>query len=403
LNPARDAPASVPDTAELIQRARGFIPKLVEGGAQADRDRRVSDAIIAEMRAAGLFRALQPRRWGGYEIDLASYYDIEMALGEGDMSAAWVYGVVGVTPWVLALFDDRAARDVWGEDSSTLIGLSLAPAGKITKVEGGVRIAGRWPFASGCLYCDWALLGAFVPPEPPLAPDALPEWRMYLIPKRDYEIIDTWHTTGLKGTGSNDIAIKDAFVPDYRMRRMIDNIPCVGPGQAVNTAPLYRLPFGQVFGGGVAYAAVGALQGMLDAFIAYARPRMRLGGRKIIEDPDAQLVVGEADYAIDELKTMIHRNARNLTAYAERGELPPWDERVKYRFQMATMTERCRGLAVRLFQAAGASGLYTQTRFGRILADINAGRQHVTNQHDLHAREWGAHLMGIPMRDDVMR
>jgi 3-hydroxy-9,10-secoandrosta-1,3,5(10)-triene-9,17-dione monooxygenase len=130
---------------------------------------------------------------------------------------------------------------------------------------------------------------------------------------------------------------------------------------------------------------------------------MRLGGRKTVEDPDAQLVVGEAENAIDELKTMIHRNVRNLSAYAERGAIPPPDERLKYKFQMATVAERCRTIAARLFQVAGASGLYTDHRFGRILADINAGRQHVTNQHELHGREWGAYLLGQGMKEDVMR
>src|SRR5215469_7570722 len=347
--PARDEAGWIPDAAELMERARSLVPRLIERAPQGERDRRVPDETINEMKAAGLFRALQPKRWGGYEVDLGSYYDIQMTLAEGDMSTAWIYGVVGVTPWVMALFEEHAARDVWKEDSSALVGLSLAPAGRVAETEGGVRISGRWPFASGSLYCDWALLGAFVPPDPASAPvGAGPEWRMYLVPKEDYEILDTWHTVGLKGTGSNDIVVRDAFVPLHRMRRMPDNISCVGPGRTVNTSPLYRIPFGQVFGGGVAYGAIGALQGMLDAFRAYAGPRMRLGGRKTVEDPDAQLVVGDAENAIDELKTMVHRNARNLTVYAERGEIPPQAERLKYKFQMATVSERCRSIAARL-------------------------------------------------------
>ncbi len=402
MNPGQNASTTMPDGAELLRRARALLPQITAGGVQAERDRRLPDSVITAMKEAGLFRALQPKRWGGYEFDLATYYDIEMTIGEGDMSAAWVYGVVGVTPWVMALLDDRSARDVWADDSSTLVGLSLAPAAKVVPVEGGVRISGRWPFASGCLYCDWMLLGGFVPPEPPATPGA-PEWRIYLVPKSDYEILDTWHTAALKGTGSNDIVITDAFVPAHRIRRMVENVTCTGAGQAVNTAALYRLPFGQVFGGGVAYAAIGALQGMLNDFLGYAQTRMRLGGRKTLTDPDAQLVVGDIDNAIDEMKTMLHRNARNLTAYAERGEVPPPADRLKYKFQMATVTERCRVLATRLFQVAGAAGLYSEHRFGRILADINAGRQHVTNQYEMHGREWGAHLLGIEMHEDLMR
>ncbi len=396
------SPGAAPPPAELIARARSFIPKLIDCGAETERERRIPHRLVDEMRAAGLFRALQPKRWGGYETDVGTYYEIEMALAEGDMSAGWIYGVVGVTPWVMALLDDRAAQDVWGKDTNALVGLSLAPAGKITPVDGGFRISGRWPFASGCLYCDWALLGAFVPPAKPRA-DGMPEWRMYLVPKSDYEIIDTWHTSGLKGTGSNDIAIKDAFVPAHRMFLMTGNIDCTGLGQAVNTAPLYRLPFGQVFGGGVAYAAVGALQGMIDDFRSYAQSRVRLGNRKTTEDPDALLALGEAGLAIDEMKMLLHRNLAALEAYAARGEVSSQIDRLKFRSHMALTTERCRALAARLFQVAGAAGLYSHHRYGRILADINAGRQHVTNQYEMHAREWGAHLLGHPLREDLMR
>ena len=399
MAPARDGSQQASNESALIERARALVPRLIERAPQGERDRRLPEETIAEMKAAGLFRALQPKRWGGHEVALATYYDIEMILGEGDMSTAWVYGVVGVTPWVLALFEDRAQREVWAGNPDALIALSLAPAGKIEPVEDGARLSGRWSFASGSLHCDWALLGAFAPS----AEGGAPEWRMYLVPKADCRILDVWHTAGLKGTGSNDIVIDNVFVPNYRMRRLADNAACVGPGQAENSSPLYRLPFGQVFGGGVVYGAVGALQAMLDLFRAYAKERVRLGGRRTVEDPDAQLAVAEAENAIDEMKTMIRRNVRNLMAYAEHGAVPPQDERLKYKFQMATISERCRALASRLFQATGATGLYTDRRFGRILADITAGRQHVTNQHELHGREWGAYLLGLGMRDDPMR
>jgi hypothetical protein len=89
------------------------------------------------MQAAGFFRVLQPRRWGGYEMDLHTFYEVQLALAEGDMSTAWIYGVSGVHPWFMALLDDRAAQEVWGNDSSTLICSSLMPAGKATSTEGG--------------------------------------------------------------------------------------------------------------------------------------------------------------------------------------------------------------------------------------------------------------------------
>jgi 3-hydroxy-9,10-secoandrosta-1,3,5(10)-triene-9,17-dione monooxygenase len=383
----------ISQNAELVEAARQLVPRLIERADRADAERCVPAETVAEMQAAGLFRALQPKRWGGLEIDLGTFYEALMTLAEGDMSTAWIYGVLGVAPWVVALLDDRAGVDVWSKDASTLVALSLVPSGEAQAVDGGVRISGRWRYASGCAHAQWVLLGS----------GSRAGWRVLLVPRADYRIEDTWYTFGLKGTGSNDIVVDDAFVPEYRIRNMAENVTCTGPGQAVNTAPLYRLPFGQVFGGGVAYGPIGGLQSMLAEFRAFAQARVRSGGRTTVLDPDAQQVVGEAENAIDELTTIVHRNVANLTAYAERGEVPPDDVRLKYKFQMATVCERCRALGARLLQSAGASAIANQYRFGRTLADLTAARQHVTNQFEMHARHWGAHLLGEASPQDLMQ
>lgn len=133
------------------------------------------------MPRAGLFRVLQPKRWGGYEMNLDAFYEVELALAEGDMSTAWIYGVSGVHPWFMALLDDRAAQEVWGADSSTLICSSLMPAGKAASAAGGFRLSGRWRYASCCEHCEWALLGAMVASEV----DGAPEGRIFLLPRSD--------------------------------------------------------------------------------------------------------------------------------------------------------------------------------------------------------------------------
>src|SRR6516164_11059286 len=122
--------AAAPHPAELIARARAMVPALAERSLAQRQARRILPETIAELQEAGFFRVLQPRRWGGYEMDLGTFYEIEMALAEGDMSTGWTYGVSGVHPWFMALLDDRAAQEVWGTDSSRLICSSLMPAGK---------------------------------------------------------------------------------------------------------------------------------------------------------------------------------------------------------------------------------------------------------------------------------
>src|SRR5216684_2980420 len=292
--------ADIPEPAEIVARARAMIPTLAERSRESRRQRRIPDATIADMQHAGFFRVLQPRRWGGYEMDLNTFYEIELALAEGDMSTAWIYGVSGVHPWFMALLDDRAAQEVWGGDSSTLICSSLMPAGKATTVEGGFRVSGRWRYASGCEHCGWALLGAVVAPD--------------------------------------------------------------GGGR----------PFGRIFVRGISTAALGALQGMLNAFLDYGKTRVTRAGGRSGENPFVQLLCAETAAAIDEMNTVLHRNFRTLQAYAGRGETPPLTERLQYKFQSTAVTERCTLLAARLFKATGAAGLSDDLPFGGVLADLMA-------------------------------
>jgi 3-hydroxy-9,10-secoandrosta-1,3,5(10)-triene-9,17-dione monooxygenase len=379
--------AETPTGAEMVARARALIPALQARAAQSERDRRLPRQTIDEMQAAGLFRVVQPKRWGGYELDILTFYEVQMALAEADMSVGWVYGVVGVHPWLIAQFDDRVAQEVWGRDSSTLICSSLMPAGAATPVEGGFRFSGRWKYASGCEHTQWAFLGGVIDPQ---------TRGVFVVPKSDYEIVDTWHVSGLKGTGSHDIIIKDAFVPSHRFQNYEDSFHGRAPGHVVNTSMLYRLPFGQIFFRGVSTAAIGALQAMLDVYLGYGKTRIQRGtGQQAAVDPMVQLLCAEVASAIDEMKTILHRNFRALEAYAARHEMPPLAQRIQYKFHSATVAERCQQLAARLFKAAGAAGIYEDHPFGRMLADITAARQHVSNQYEIIGRGAGATLFGI--------
>jgi 3-hydroxy-9,10-secoandrosta-1,3,5(10)-triene-9,17-dione monooxygenase len=380
----------------MIARARAMIPVLRERAPQGERERRLPKQTIADMQAAGLFKVLQPRRWGGYELDILTYYEIQMALGEGDMSVAWVYGVVGVHPWFVALLDDRAAQDIWGRDDTTLICSSLMPAGVAKHADGGFRVSGRWKYASGCEHCEWTLLGGTVEGRPD-------DRRIFVIPNSDYAIVDTWHVPGLKGTGSHDIVVADAFVPEYRTQKYSDNFRGYGPGLALNTSPLYRLPFGQVFFRGVSTGAIGALQGMLDAYLDYGKKRIgRATGTPASEDAVVQLLCAETAVAIDEMKTILHRNFKALEGYAARAEMPPLKQRVEYKFHNAVVAERCSLLAARLFKAAGTAGIAADLPFGRIMSDITVGRQHISNQFEQAGKSYGAFLFGIENNKDFV-
>jgi 3-hydroxy-9,10-secoandrosta-1,3,5(10)-triene-9,17-dione monooxygenase len=383
-----------PEPAELVVRARALIPVLARRSLEQKQRRGILPETIAEMQTAGFFRVLQPRRWGGYEMDLSTFYDIETALGEGDMSSGWTYGVIGVVSWFLGVMDDRAAQEVWGHDTTTLICSSTMPAGRATAVDGGFRLAGHWRYASGCEHCGWALLGGMVHVE-----NTPPDWRFFLVPRRDYRTVDMWQVAGLQGTGSIDVILDDVFVPAYRTQRLQDNFLLRGVGQTLNTSDLYRLPFGQIFVRGVSTAGIGALQAMLTALIDFSRDRVSRAGRRSAENQFVQLLCAETAAAVDEMRTTLHRNFATLHDYARRSETPPLELRLQHKFQSSAVIERCTLLASRIFKSTGAAGLSDELPFGRILADLMAARQHISNQYDYYGSNWGAAMFGLENKD----
>lgn len=384
---------AVPSAEELIARARAMIPQLRERANQHARERRLSADTLRDMSAAGFFRVLQPKRWGGFELDPAVFAEIQIALAEGDIAAAWIYGVVGVHPFQLALFDDRAAQDVWQDNSATLIASTYMPTGRATQVPGGFQFSGKWKFSSGCEHCDWVLLGGLV------GDPAGGDYRTFLLPKSDYSIDDTWHAMGLKGTGSQDILVDDVFVPDYRVHNMADAYGGDSPGQAVNTGWLYRLSFPLVFGRAVTNGCIGGLQAMLDAFIEYGTKRVGTTGARTAQDPDAQLACTEAVCALEEMKTTLRHNYGVMFDYAQRGMETPLDLRLQYKYQSAAVADRCIEVAAKLFRCVGGTGIFEAYPFGRLYQDLLAARQHVSNQSQVSGRNYGATRLGLDNAD----
>ena len=146
----------------LLASAREMVPTLAKRAALAEQNRSIPAETIADFKHAGLFRVIQPKCYGGYELDPGVFFDIQMTLAEGCMSSGWVYGVVAVHNWQLALFDPRAQEDVWAKDSSVLIASSYMPKGQVERVDGGFRFSGRWGFSSGVDHASWLFLGGIV-------------------------------------------------------------------------------------------------------------------------------------------------------------------------------------------------------------------------------------------------
>jgi 3-hydroxy-9,10-secoandrosta-1,3,5(10)-triene-9,17-dione monooxygenase len=393
---AADA-AEIPSPEALISRARAMLPTLKSRAEAAARERCIPADTILEMKEAGFFRVLQPKRWGGYEMDPQVFYEIQMTLAESCMSTAWVYGVVGVHPFQLALFDANAQQDVWAKDDSTLLSSSYQPVGKVERVEGGFQLSGRWGFSSGCDHCEWVLLGSIIPPA---AAGGAPDMRTFLLPRKDYKIVYDWNVFGLQGTGSHGIVVDKAFIPEYRTHRAIDGFALTNPGQAVNTAPLYRVPWAQVFVRAVSSAAIGALQGALDGYKSIVAKRVSTNtGQATKSDPAALNAAARTQSAILEMKTMLHRNFDEIMASVRAGREIPLVDRVRYRYESSQIGRRCADLCDELMPLLGGRAIYMDSPVVRYWLDINAARAHVANDPHLIGTSLGAMYVGEQVQE----
>lgn len=392
-------PVGLPTEADLVARAAAMIPALRERAAQGDRECRLPEATIRDFQDAGFFRILQPRRYGGYEMDPQTFYAVQMKVAEGCMSSAWVLGVVAVHNWQLALFDPQAQEDVWKDDSATLIASSYMPKGKATPVDGGYRVTGHWGFSSGIDHCEWAFLGGLLnDPE-----TGQPDFVTFLIPREDFTILPIWNTIGLGATGSHDVTVTDAYVPAYRVHRSKDGFAVTSPGLKANDAPLFRLPFGQIFVRAVSSSSIGALQGALDLFReAGARRISHNDASSAAQDPATLELIAETASAIDEMKAVLFRNFDDLMAVARAGGHADVNTRLHYRYQSALVSGRCADLIGKIFHASGAEGIFRDRPISRIFCDINAGRTHVANIPAKLGRNFGNVLLGGPNADSFI-
>jgi 3-hydroxy-9,10-secoandrosta-1,3,5(10)-triene-9,17-dione monooxygenase len=384
---------------EYLGRVRTLLPAMRERAARAEELRRLPDETWAEFQEAGLFRALQPKRYGGFELDPGIFYRAVAEVGAVCGSSGWIFGVIGVHNWHLAIMPPEAQEDVWGEDDSVQLSTSLAPTGTVERAPGGFRLSGRWSFSSGCDFCRWVVLGGIVPPadgEEGAASDA----RVFLVPRADYRIDDNWHVIGLCGSGSKDILVEDAFVPEYRTISFLDMFHLDHPGCAVNKAPLYRLPFALVFRYGITAPAIGVAQGALDAFRERTAQRLNVADKsRAAADPFMQQRLAQSASEIGAAHARMIEVFAEIMRFARAGHEIPLESRARYRWDSAKAIEWSVAAVDRLFEASGGRALFLASPLQRAWRDVHAMRAHVGNNPEHAAMVFARAELGLPQTD----
>jgi 3-hydroxy-9,10-secoandrosta-1,3,5(10)-triene-9,17-dione monooxygenase len=381
--------------AAMVARAAALAPRLHERASSSEQLRCLPEDTKRELHESGLFRIVQPKRVGGSELDYIALIDCADAMGQGDASVAWTFANLASHHWMLAMFDQRAQDLVWGKNPDTLIASSfIFPAGRARKVDGGYVLRGRWPFSSGVNCSDWNMLASVVSSEDDA--DGI-EYRIFLLPKSDYRIKDTWDATGLRGTGSNDVEVENAFVAQAMTVGVHEVAGGPTPGSAVNPNALYRLPVFSLFPYVLSGVALGNAQACLDDYIDLARHRASTYNRTKLGDlQTTQIKIAEASSKIDAARLIMRSACIDALAEARHGHIPDMARKTKLRRDGAFSVNLCTEAVSLLFAASGARGLYMSGALQRQFRDAHAINSHIAFNFDAAGTNYGRVTLGLP-------
>jgi 3-hydroxy-9,10-secoandrosta-1,3,5(10)-triene-9,17-dione monooxygenase len=381
---------SIPTEAEIVKRAFDMIPMLRERAEACEKARMVPKENIQAFQEAGFFKILQPKRWGGYEMNPNVLNRVLMELARGCPSSAWNVMVLGVHPFEVGLLPEKVGDELWGEDNTRLVSSSYAPFGTVTKVDGGYRINGEWLTSSGC---DHAAGGAFVGGR--VQENGEMVFRSFWIQRSDFEIVDDWFVVGLQGTGSKKLVIRDVFVPDYRSHA----IGAYDENSHGKVANLYKMPFFYVFYAAVSSVLIGISRGMADLYIEHMVPRQNINQAvgAAINDPFIKGRLGEAIAKMRAARARVLMNTDEAWSYASKGELVPLETRVMHFSTNQFTGGDCFDAAHMIFKKTSTRGVWLNCPMQRQMRDMLVGANHITQNQDNIGDLLGGQLLGSPL------
>jgi alkylation response protein AidB-like acyl-CoA dehydrogenase len=374
-------------------------PLLDQYADEADRMGRLPDEIAQALRSSGVMRLLQSRDYGGYEASPLDWFNALHEVGRYSGSAAWVTGVVGVHPFEVALADRRLQEEIYGEDPNVWVASPYAPFGRARKVEGGYIFNGRWPWSTGTTHCEWTVLGGLIVDEEGTPGPFETHVRHFFLPKSDYRHApEEWRIAGLSGSGSYDVIVEDAFIPDYRVidpRDIMSGAAARAAGRG--DSALYRMPFTIMFSGTIAAGTLSIAQGALDAFVAYSRDRQTRLNHDVSRDPHQLSALAIASAELDAGRVHFLHDIGRIWDLAQKGEEIPMDLIVEVRRNQVRAVQRAVSVIDELMRHAGGAAMSLDNPFQRFWRDLHTGANHGSNVAEPKYEAFGLMAFGHPL------
>jgi indole-3-acetate monooxygenase len=391
------ASESIAQAEAIVDAARALIPQIRAAAEEIEAHRRLPGPVVDAMKRAGIFRMAMPREWGGPELDPLSQIRVIEALSYADGSAGWCAMINSDGGYFSAYLEPSVAREMY-RDLDAPTGGSLLFTGRAEAVDGGYRINGRWPFVSGCHHCDWLIFSCNVIErgQARLLPNGTPERRFCFVPAQDAEVLDTWYTTGLRGSGSHDVAIKHLFVPAERTYSF--------PALPQRGGPLYAYPL--MFAYNLPGVTIGIARAAIDSFVEVA-PRKQvtmsmLTGKSLMlrDEAYAQNVVARAEALVGSARDYLFARLDEIWQTLLAGGQPTPKQRALYRIAIAHAHTVCIEAVEGLFKAYGGGAVYASSPFDRCLRDLLTINQHTMNSLKIYETA-GRVLLGFELRDPL--
>jgi indole-3-acetate monooxygenase len=361
--------------ADHVSAVRTLTRTIRKECAEVDRTRRIPVTVVDALRDAGVFRMLAPHALGGVESDPLSFLRVVEEVSYADGSAGWCTMIGGCYATFGGMLPPRGAHKIFGDPSTIAAGNFRPDKGVAHEVEGGYRVSGRWELASGSSHATWYIAGAMVLRDgaPITEPNGWPRMREFFFPAADAEVIDTWESTGLRGTASHDYEVIDAFVPEHRTLWFQEP-----PSER---GPLYRMPPVAMFATFIAAVQLGIARHAIDAFVELATSKVPTMTQTVLADrPTAQATLGRAKALQASARVYLQTALQNLWVRVEAGHAPTLADRGELWLAAAHAGHSAYAAIDMLYTAAGASSVYATSPLDRCLRDARTALQHVCTQ-----------------------